>query len=212
MKRLIALLVVFVFVCSPVSFSFADDEGKITDGYFEFILNDSKDGLILARYAGDEPSVSVPSSAGDLPVLEIGDNAFYYKMNITEIILPDGLISIGQNAFIMCTSLQRIVIPDSVKSIGIACFLNCSSLTEVKMSLGLESLEDFAFLSCSALEELIFGSELKSVGQSAFQLCTNLKKITLPDPETINIGEGAFLGCPTDMEVIKLLPSEPDNE
>lgn len=202
MKRLVVLLVVLLIAFSSLTPVYAVEETKIIDGDFEFSLNESKDGLILIRYAGEDATVTVPASAEDLPVVEVGDNAFYYKMNVIEITLPEGLTSIGQNAFIMCTALQKITIPDSVRSIGIACFLNCSSLTEVYMSAGLEKLDDYAFLSCTALEEITFGTELKHIGQSAFQLCSSLKRITLPPVDQIEIGEGAFIGCPEDLEIL----------
>lgn len=212
MKRFWILFLVFVFAVSSFTIGYSEDAELIIDGNFEFSLNEAKDGLILIRYAGDDVTVSVPSMANDLPVTEIGDNAFYYKMNIKEIILPEGLISIGQNAFIMCSSLETVTIPDSVRSIGIACFLNCSALKEVHMSLGLEALNDYAFLNCTALEKLVFGSALKHIGQSAFQLCSSLKQITLPPAEQIEIGEGAFLDCPDDLEIIFLEYSASDTQ
>ena len=48
----------------------------------------------------------------------IGDWAFSWCSNLTEIVIPDSVTKIGVGAFNGCSSLTEIVIPDSVKTIG----------------------------------------------------------------------------------------------
>ena len=51
---------------------------------------------------------------------------------ITELIIPNNVITIGSYAFEYCSSLTSVTIGDGVTSIGDYAFYNCSSLTEIK--------------------------------------------------------------------------------
>ena len=60
----------------------------------------------------------------------IADYAFD-SSNLTDITIPNSVITIGEHAFYNCTGLISIDIPDSVTSIGEWAFYGCSSLTSV---------------------------------------------------------------------------------
>lgn len=203
MKRILCFIMLSLFFLTVLPFAFADEPDKFTEGDFEYIFNDDKSGSIIIRYTGEAESVEIPAKLGEQPVVAIGDNAFYFKMNLQEVTIPEGTESIGQNAFIMCTGLKKVTLPDTVKTIDTASFINCSALTDIRMSQNLETLGDFAFLNCTSLEEITFGPELKTIGESAFQLCTSLKKITLPPTDQILIPDSAFRDCPEDLEIIE---------
>ena len=74
----------------------------------------------------------------------IGDYAFSFGSNstITNLILPDSLISIGNNAFLGGTYLKitDLVIPDSVQSIGNTAFTYIQTLQTLTIGEGLISL------------------------------------------------------------------------
>lgn len=59
----------------------------------------------------------------------IGSSAFFYCLNLTEITLPDSIISIGSSVFYNCTSLTEITIPKNVVSIGRSAFFQCTNLS-----------------------------------------------------------------------------------
>lgn len=63
----------------------------------------------------------------------IGNDAFYGRNFITNITLPDSLITIGSNAFTGCTALTSVVMGTNVTSIGADAFThyNSDALTRV---------------------------------------------------------------------------------
>lgn len=57
---------------------------------------------------------------------------FSQKKYLTEVLLPDGLLSIGERAFSGCIRLgQTLVLPASLQSIGEGAFLDCDRLQRV---------------------------------------------------------------------------------
>ena len=59
----------------------------------------------------------------------IGNYAFHYAVNLSEVVFPAGLQSIGQNAFAYGYRLTRAVIPASVTTVGGHAFTACPGLT-----------------------------------------------------------------------------------
>ena len=55
---------------------------------------------------------------------EIKEKAFYHRMDIVELHLPNGLKKIGNEAFMFCYNLKKIYLPSSVKELGHSIFYN----------------------------------------------------------------------------------------
>lgn len=50
---------------------------------------------------------------------------------ITQIVIPQGVVSISNNAFNSCTLLSSVTLPESIVSISVYVFVDCSSLTNI---------------------------------------------------------------------------------
>ena len=66
----------------------------------------------------------------DSSVKVIGNVAFYEQKLMTNVIIPNSVITIN-NSFSGCIGLTSIEIPSNVESIGENCFADCSNLEKV---------------------------------------------------------------------------------
>ena len=61
---------------------------------FKCDFNKTCDGVIIQRYKGTATEVVIPAVIEDIPVVEIGSEAFS-RTNIVSIVFPDSVTSIG---------------------------------------------------------------------------------------------------------------------
>lgn len=100
------------------------------------------DEKMLVR--GSKSSV-IPS---DGTVTRIGESAFGYLEDLTDMTIPDSVTDIGKCAFYKCTRLKRIVIPDGIKKIDESTFAFCDELTSVTIPESVTEIDEEAFF-CS---------------------------------------------------------------
>ncbi len=124
----------------------------------------------------------------------IGEQAFYWCLNLTSITIPSHVTSIGNFAFYQCNSLTSINIPNRVNSIGNDVFGGCSSLTSVSIPNGLTSIGEGVFSACKNLTAVTIPNSVTAIGDLAFRNCTNLTSISIPNSVT-TIGAASFQGC-----------------
>ncbi len=87
----------------------------------------NKDKTVLITYPqGRQGTYEIPYT-----VIEIGNNAFRFCQELTEVDIPYGVTIIGDNAFRSCTKLTDITIPEGITSIGAMAFFDCTEITEV---------------------------------------------------------------------------------
>lgn len=84
----------------------------------------------------------------------IPENAFLHYTNLTEITMPDTILSIEQYAFGYNSNLKKINIPDNVREIGQSAFLGCTSLSEITIPHSVTCIDDYAFEKCTALTNM----------------------------------------------------------
>ncbi|MBE7065239.1 MAG: hypothetical protein E7384_05440 [Ruminococcaceae bacterium] len=192
-----------------------------TSGYYTYKVFNG-----VARITEVETSISgdvtIPSSLGGYPVVEIQYSAFSRCNSLTSVVIPDGVLKIEYRAFENCESLKSITIPNSVTTIEKRAFSGCKSLTSVVIPNSVTSVGECVFEYCYSIEKLtipcfpnhlfseystlFFPKSLKelvitgtigggsSIGTEYFANCEYIKSITLP--EGINsIGNEAFQFC-----------------
>lgn len=133
-------------------------EKTITKNGIYDALDDSVDGY--SQVTVDTPN-KFPSlvdgtittvTAEDLAgVTSIGNYAFYYRVLLTSITIPDSVTSIGAGAFQQCSGLKNILIPNNITDIAGYAFNNCSGLISVTIGDGIKSIGAMAFQSCSSV-------------------------------------------------------------
>ena len=82
---------------------------------------------------------------------------------VTELTIPEGVITIGKYSFFGCRDITNIVIADSVTNINEYAFYGCSDLTSVTIGKAVQKIADAAFLSCTSLVEVFNKSSLNIV-------------------------------------------------
>ena len=128
-------------------------------------------------------------------VTEIGERALQ-RVNITEVILPEGITKIGYKAFFKTKSLKIIKFPKSLKAIEQQAFYG-SGLTEVNIP-GATAIGNAAFLSCTDMTTLKIPN-VTFLGTMCFRHCSQLKTVTVP--VSANIGKS----CDASLKDYKLL-------
>jgi hypothetical protein len=118
--------------------------------------------------------VVIPSTIGGNPVTAIGATAFASNMSgvrdeITQVIMPNTVLTIGAQAFENCIGLTKMKIPNSVTSIANNAFWGCTGLQSVEVGSGVTSIGSLAFYNCSLLHDVYFAATTPpSVGMSVF--------------------------------------------
>jgi hypothetical protein len=106
--------------------------------------------------------------------------------------MPGSVISIGDNAFEFCFNFTNVIIPDAVTTIGRSAFYGCENISHFTLSSNLVSIGSSAFSACKQLFEIAIPTNVITIGKSAFS-STGLKNVWIP-PSVTTIGTGAF-GC-----------------
>lgn len=141
------------------------------------VLN-SDSGFIIAgnnllSYSGTETTVCIPEG------IKVIAEAAFYRSDIIEVYIPEGVTTIRKDAFCMAKSLKKVSLSSTVTTIEKTAFYLCDNLTNINLD-NVVSIGREAFGLCYKLNKVDFTEKLKEIGDSAFSYCKNLKSVFLP--------------------------------
>lgn len=142
------------------------------------------------KYTG---SVVVPESVdydGSVySVTAIGNKAFEYCYDLTDITIPNSITAIREYAFNDCYGLTEVNIPNSVTAIGHNAFSDCRGLTAMTIPNSVTIIESYAFHGCTALKTVVNFSNL-----SFTKGYPNNGYIAYYAKKVVNVPGGEFVG------------------
>ncbi|MBQ4065099.1 MAG: leucine-rich repeat domain-containing protein, partial [Clostridia bacterium] len=162
------LLLIF---CSLLLAPAASAEVKETDGGIFYSVTDG--AVTVEGFNAAGTVMRVPAEIDGLPVRYVAERACYGDAVLTEVHLPDTIVSIGEYAFSQCEDLKKVTI-GGCGTIGFAAFRNSKQLRSVTLPLGLTAIEDEAFFGCARLGKTKIPASLLVIGVDAFAGCEQL--------------------------------------
>lgn len=177
----------------------------IQSDYTASTYKTKQSSLYHILYNNDEFSTASKLIIGD-GVVQVGDYAAYGCAYLTDVCIPDSVMTIGDSAFQGC-KLTSIEIPDSVDTIERDAFAYMSTLTSavigarvieenafycgygshlttLELKEGVQKVGAYAF-SGAAITCVEFPSTVTTIGNSAFQSCKNLASVYIPSSITL---------------------------
>lgn len=150
--------------------AYKDDGGVLLSG----------DGTQLIKYPEARPDAAYTVPDGCTALL---DWSFVGSQYLEEIDL-NGVQSIGEDAFYYCVELKSAAVPEGVTDLPGAVFGYCVELSDITLPSTLRSVGNSCFYSCTSLSEAVLPEGLISIGDHAFFHCVDLKAIVVPKSVT----------------------------
>ena len=161
----------------------------------EFELNeDGQSYSVVGRGTCTDRNIVIPDIYKNLPVTEVGNNAFERDYLITGVVLGNCIDVVGKLSFSYCSYLENVVISNSVDIIEFRAFENCDSLVQLTLGNSVKEIKQSAFENCDSLSTLIIPDSVINIGDYSFENCYKLSQVKFGNSVT-SIGMWAFAGC-----------------
>ena len=145
---------------------------------------------------------NIAFGSSDANPLYYAKHLFVNDVEVTDLVIPNGVTSIGGGAFYGCSGLTSVTIPNSVTNIGGGAFFGCNSLISVESPAILFN-EAFGIFDLSYNE---MPSQIKHLTITAGTLTEegfdrirasyrNLESVDLANAENTELSDEAFKGC-----------------
>ena len=123
---------------------------------------------------------------GNGNITDIGDSAFFYCWNLSQVEFSADLERIGRRAFMNC-GIRHADLGFNIKTIGTEAFQNAPHLATVDLSHAtqLDTIGNNAFADCIALESITVPASVSYLGSSAFRTCTALRTAILHNSPSV---------------------------
>lgn len=181
--------IISIILAASMIFSVVCVIGSARDDALNYLTYEITDGeaTITGCAQGVNDEIIIPDSIDGYPVTAIGDSAFFNYRDVSVIVLPKSVTKIGDYAFCN-TELTDVTIPDSVISIGDGAFQYCYGLESIAVPGSVAVIGNWAFYECTSLSLVTINIGTECIGNGAFGNCSSLTSIMLPDSVT-DIGE-----------------------
>ena len=219
-KWFVSLLMVVVMMCACWTGAVADEERKtFTSGDYEYALLD--DGTVeITDYKGKAKELTIPDMLGGKKVTAIGNSAFAHCEFLTNVTIPDSVVSIDTNPFAFCSRLKTIFVSPEHPYFAVidGVLFRKADKALISYPAGIDSptytipqgiiaIENSAFYTCDSLTSITIPDSVTSIGDWAFYSCNSLTSITIPD-SVMQIGLNPFVSC-SALRSISVSPEQP---
>ena len=117
----------------------------------------------------------------------------FNNADMTNLTIPDSVISIGQYAF-LGSKVKNINIPNSITFISENAF-PVTSLTDITIPNSVTFIGYNAFFSCSSLTSVTIGSSVTYIGETVFRSCGSLTEVCYTGSKAFDHNFDFFYGC-----------------
>ncbi len=172
----------------------------------DYQYTESGGTITITGYTGAGGVVTIPSVIEDMPVVRIGEAAFYDCPGLIRIIIPGSVTFIEDAAFQGCKGLTSVTIPASVTSIGWYVFIYCPVLASIDVDANnpayssqdgvLYDKDKTAIIQYPGGKAGGFAvpGSVTTIESSAFEDSRGLTAVTMGS-SVESIGDYAFYGC-----------------
>ncbi len=171
---------------------------KINELTYDLDLN-TKEATVSGAAEEIEGTLTIPSAVQNADVVyrvtTIGKRAFYGRVELTSIALPDSITSIGEEAFHDTAWYNSH--PDGLVYIGNVLYSYKGKMpldAEVVIKPGTTCICDSAFQFREEMKSVTIPNTVTHIGKQAFVFCRGLTSLTIPEGVTA-IGWNAFMSC-----------------
>lgn len=190
-KKFSALFVSILLIITLLTSISASAYTYIVNDSFKFRL-ESDNTYKIAEYYIDNPTMVIPDTSADRPIVGIIPMAFQNDDFIEHIVFGKNFTTIGAMAFYGSTALKDIVLPETMTTLVWSAFENCSALTDVTvLKSAVSSIPETCFNNCSVLKNVTLNENITTIERMAFANCPLLEKIIIPESVT-SIDSTAF--------------------
>lgn len=162
---------------------------------------------VIEEYVGPGGLVVIPSEIDGEAIHEIAARAFFKNLDISGVIIPEGIEKIGNNAFEGCANLVELELPYSLYYLGATVFGSCIGIEKVVIPSGVTVVPYGTFTGCNALKDIKFSNGVEEIHQFAF--CqTSPERIIFPESVSFICGASFnYVNTKSSIEIIICNPN-----
>ena len=124
----------------------------------------------IVKYLKEEigTALVIPSEIEGIKIKGIANDAFSVIINLTDVIILDGIETIGDGVFTDCDALRKVQLPKSLTKLGKNVFNYCRCLESIELPDGLEEIGDGCFGDVYNMREIYIPISVQIIGEEAF--------------------------------------------